>query len=233
MFPIDDDDVRGASAPIVTWVLIGVNVLAFLYELSLSSAQLEQLFVTYGVVPTQILDGDNLISLLTSMFLHGGWFHIFGNMLFLLVFGDNIEAVLGKVLYPLFYLGGGIVGSIVHVAVGAGSNIPSIGASGAVAAVLGAYIVMFPRSRIRVLIVLGFFPWVTRVAALIFVGVWFLMQFLNGVASLGPATAQTGGVAYWAHVGGFVAGVLVGFIGRSRVPEDFARRRRSEEIGRY
>lgn len=219
MFPIGDDDVKESGIPWVTWGLIAINVLVFLYELTLSQAQLEQFFLTYGVVPRQIMQGQNLFSLLTSMFLHGGWLHILSNMVFLAVFGDNIEAALGNVLYLGFYLLGGLAGSAAHIAFNLGAEVPSLGASGAIAAILGAYVVMFPQSRVKVLFIFGIFARVTRVAAILFAGFWFIMQLFSGVASLGPDTAQTGGIAYWAHIGGFVLGLMVGFLGRTLVPE--------------
>ena len=219
MFPIGDDDVKESGIPWVTWGLIAINVLVFLYELTLSQAQLEQFYLTYGVVPSQIMQGQNLFSLLASMFLHGGWLHILSNMVFLAVFGDNIEAALGKVLYLGFYLLVGLAGSAAHIAFNIGGELPSLGASGAIAAVLGAYVVLFPQSRVRVLFIFGIFARVTRVAAILFAGFWFITQLFSGVASLGPTTAQTGGVAYWAHVGGFVLGLIVGFLGRALVPE--------------
>lgn len=211
MFPIGDEDVRGASPPVITWVFVGLNVVVFLYQLSLGQAELEQFYMTFGVVPAQVIQGQNLSSLLVSMFMHGGWAHIINNMIFLWVFGDNVEAILGKVLYPIFYVGGGLAASAAHIAFNLGSQVPSLGASGAVAAVLGAYVVMFPQSRVKLLIFFGYIARVTQVAAVIFVGIWFVTQLLSGVASLGPATAQTGGVAYWAHIGGFILGLLIGF----------------------
>jgi membrane associated rhomboid family serine protease len=219
MFPIGDEDVKESGVPWMTWAIIVVNVLVFLYELTLSRTQLEQFYMTYGVVPTQIMQGQNLISLLTSMFLHGGWLHILSNMVFLAVFGDNIEATLGKVLYLGFYLLGGLTGSAAHLVFNMGTNVPSLGASGAIAAVLGAYVVMFPQSRVRVLFIFGIFARVTRVTAILFMGFWFVTQLFNGVATLGPNTAQTGGIAYWAHIGGFVLGLIVGFLARALVPE--------------
>jgi len=216
MLPVGDDDVRGAGLPVVSWLLIGINVLVFVYELSLGSDQLQGFFNQYGVVPTQIAAGENLVSLVTSMFLHGGWMHIIGNMLFLFVFGDNVEAVLGSVLYLFFYLAGGLAASAAHIFFNMGSNVPSLGASGAIAAVLGAYVVMFPRARVRIVVFLLYFVRITRVTAVLFVGVWFLTQFLYGVASLGAESAQTAGVAYWAHVGGFVLGLVAGVAFRQR-----------------
>jgi membrane associated rhomboid family serine protease len=174
-------------------------------------------FITqYGMVPNEIIKGRQLHTLLTSMFLHGGWLHLISNMLFLWIFGDNIEAVLGKILYPLAYLAGGLAASAIHILLNWGTTMPSIGASGAVATVLGAYVVMFPASQVRVLFLLGFFFFIRRITALLFLGVWFFMQFLTGIAGLGVRTAQTGGVAVWAHVGGFACGLLVGFLFKGR-----------------
>ena len=219
MFPVGDDDVRGAGRPWLTWTLIGMNALAFLYQSTLGQSQLEQFIMTYGVVPAQVVQGQNLISLFTSMFLHAGWAHILSNMVSLAIFGDNVEAALGKLGYLLFYLAGGLAASIAHIAFNLGTQVPSLGASGAVAAIMGAYVVMFPHSRVRVLLILGFFARFTQVTALLFVGIWFITQLFSGVASLGVATAQSGGVAYWAHIGGFVLGLLVGFLLRGQAPD--------------
>jgi membrane associated rhomboid family serine protease len=216
MLPVGDDDVRGAGLPVVSWLLIGINVLAFIYELSLDPDQLQPFFNQYGVVPTQIMAGENLVSLVTSMFLHGGWMHIIGNMLFLFVFGDNVEAVMGKITYLLFYFAGGLAASAGHIFFNMDSSVPSLGASGAIAAVLGAYVVMFPRARVRILVFLFYFVHITRVTAVLFVGVWFLTQFLSGIASLAAESAQTAGVAYWAHIGGFVLGLIGGAVFRQR-----------------
>jgi len=154
--------------------------------------------------------------LLTSIFLHGGWLHLIGNMLFLWVFSDNIEAVLGAPLYLAFYLAGGLAASLAHILSGPASTIPSVGASGAIAAVLGAYIVMFPQSRVRLLVLFGYRAGVTRVSAIVFLGIWAVTQFFSGVASLGVPTAQTGGVAWFAHIGGFVFGLAIGALLRGR-----------------
>lgn len=212
MFPIGDENVPGAPPPIVNITLIVVNVLVFLYELALGS-NLDAFIATWAVIPASILRGQDLITLITSQFLHGGWLHLIGNMLFLWVFGDNIEATLGHFLYLVFYLAAGVVAGLAQVFFSAGSLIPSIGASGAIAGVLGAYIVLFPGSRIRTLVVL-YFATVTRISAIFFLGIWFVMQFFSGITSLGVETAQTGGVAYWAHIGGFVVGALVGLVAR-------------------
>lgn len=219
MFPVGDQEVRGAGPGVVTWVLIIINVLVFLFEATLSRSGLESFVREFGVVPAQIMGGEGLWTLLTSMFLHGGWLHLIGNMLFLWVFGDNIEAVLGHIGYLVFYLAGGLAASAVHIVFNLGSSVPSVGASGAIAAVLGAYVVMFPQSRVKVLLFLGYFMRVTRVTALMFLGLWAIMQFFNGIASLGAATAQTAGVAYWAHIGGFVFGLVVGFLFRKQASQ--------------
>jgi membrane associated rhomboid family serine protease len=218
MFPVGDEDHPKIGLQWLTVLLIGINVVVFLYQASLGESRLEQFIRTYGVVPAQIMQGQNLISLLTSMFMHGGWMHLFGNMLSLWIFGDNVEAVLGKPLYLVFYLLGGLAASAVHILFSLGSTTPSLGASGAIAAVMGAYVVMFPKARVRV--IAGRSRRVTRVTALLFVGIWFALQFFNGVASLGVNTAQTGGVAYWAHIGGLVAGVVAGFLVRAVPPLD-------------
>jgi len=216
MIPIGDDQVRGAGPPIVNWALIALCTVVFVYEVTLSGPALEHLVGSYGVVPATVLQGQGLLTLLTSMFLHGGWLHLIGNMLFLWVFGDNIEAVLGHVGYLVFYLLGGLAATGGQILASTTSTVPSIGASGAIAAVLGAYIVMFPRSRVRVLLFLGLFVTVTRVRALVFLGIWIVTQFLYGFASLGPSTAQTEGVAWFAHIGGFAFGLAAGVLMRGR-----------------
>lgn len=218
MIPIGDDNIRGARPPLVTYALVAINVIVFLYEISLSSTALDAFFGRWAVQPAEIMAGKNLISLLTSMFLHGGWMHLIGNMVFLLIFGDNIEAVLGHIGYLIFYLAGGLAASSAHVLFNANNMIPSLGASGAIAAVMGAYIVMFPHSKVKALIFLGFFVRVTRVSAVFFLGIWFIIQLFNGVAELGGQTAQTSGVAFWAHIGGFIFGLASGYLLRGRVP---------------
>lgn len=215
MFPIGDDNVRGAGPAIVNWGLIVINVIVFLYEAMLGQEGVANFINQFGVIPAEIVQGQDLYTLLTSMFLHGGWWHLIGNMLFLWVFGDNIEAVLGHIPYLIFYLAGGIAASAAHILLDANSTIPSVGASGAIAAVLGAYVVMFPQSTIRVAVFVGNLA-ITRVTALLFLGIWFVTQLFNGIASLGVETAQTGGVAFWAHIGGFVAGFIAGFLFRSK-----------------
>jgi len=216
MFPIGDDNVHGRGPAFVTWALILINTLVFLYEISLPPDVQQEFIYLWGVVPEKIVNGVALPTLITSMFLHGGWFHLIGNMVFLWVFGDNIEAALGRIPYLLFYLLGGIVASLTHILLDSSSNIPSVGASGAIAAVLGAYLIMFPRSRIRVFVFILFRAGIIQVSALAFLGIWALTQLFSGLASLGVETAQTAGVAWWAHIGGFAAGVLTGLLFRGR-----------------
>jgi len=216
MFPIGDDNVRGSDPAFVNYALIAINVIVFLFETSMDPNALQAFFNQWAVQPAEITAGVSLITLLTSMFLHGGWLHLIGNMIFLWVFGDNIEAVLGHAAYLVFYLAGGLAATAAHIFFNLDSMIPSLGASGAIAAVLGAYIVMFPRSQVRALILLGFFTRITRVSAMLFLGIWFVTQLFSGIASLGPETAQTSGVAFMAHVGGFIFGLASGFLLRGR-----------------
>lgn len=218
MFPIGDTDVRGAGPAYVTIGLLLMNVLVFFFQLTLSQPELEAFIQTYGAIPTEVMRGEALFSLVTSMFLHGGWAHIISNMLYLWVFGDNVEHTLGSIPYAAFYLIGGLTATAAHIFFNPDSTLPSVGASGAIAAVLGAYVVMYPRSRVRLLIFIGLFFWVTRIQAVFFLGIWGVTQLFNGVAALSE-TAQTGGVAFWAHIGGFVFGLLIGVIFRGRAAE--------------
>jgi membrane associated rhomboid family serine protease len=213
MFPIGDDNERG-GVPLVTWALLGLNVLAFLLELSQGSDRALQSFVTaWGVVPREYATGRDLppgiplpfwTTLLTSMFLHGGWAHLGGNMLYLWIFGDNLERVMGHARYLAFYLLTGIAAGLAHIAFNSGSTMPSVGASGAISGVLGGYMLLFPRNRVRVLTRGG----VAYVPAFVMLGLWILLQFVSGMGALAN-TEQTGGVAYMAHIGGFVAGLVL------------------------
>lgn len=204
MFPIGDDNHGARGVPVVTFGLIALNVLVFMYEMTLNPDELVRFVFTYGVIPAEIERGENLFSLLSSMFVHGGLAHIGGNMLFLWIFGDNIEQRFGSVLYLLFYLGCGLVASGAHILANPESMVPSVGASGAVSGVMGAYVLLYPFNRVWMLV---WFWGLMYLPAFIFLGLWFLMQFINGLISLNVATAQSSGVAFWAHVGGFVAGV--------------------------
>ena len=206
MLPIGDDNSARRITPIVTYVLIALNVLVFLLELNNGDAFIQR----WAFVPTRFLAdpvGD-LPTLLTSMFMHASWLHLLSNMLYLWIFGDNVEDRFGHGLYTVFYILCGLGATFAQLAVSMGSSIPNLGASGAIAGVLGAYIMMFPRSGVNVL--LG--RVVTRMSALVVIGLWFLLQVFSGIGTF-TASAQTeGGVAYMAHIGGFLAGVVLTFL---------------------
>jgi len=214
MFPIGDDRVEGGPPPLVTVGLVALNVLAFLYELNQPTEGALQSFIqAWGVVPHEYTAARDLppaiplpfwTTLITSMFLHGGWMHLGGNMLYLWIFGDNLEKVMGNVKFLLFYLACGIAAGLAHIAFSGASNVPTVGASGAISGVLGGYLVMFPNNRVRVLTRGG----VVALPAIAVLGFWILIQLINGIGSLG-VNAETGGVAYMAHIGGFVAGIVL------------------------
>ena len=226
MFPISDSDLITRSRPIVNWALIGLCAAVFLYELVIGELGRLIFFYQFGLIPAELSQGISYDSLLTpagvldigspipnwatmftSMFLHGDWMHFATNMLFLWVFGDNIEDRFGHFRYLLFYLAAGVAAIWLQIVANPLAQVPTIGASGAIAGVLGAYLLLFPYSRVRTVVVFLFITFV-RIPALYLLGLWFLLQFISGVGSLGPS-AQTGGVAYWAHVGGFVLGIVV------------------------
>ncbi len=220
MFPIRDS-ARTQGIPIVNWALIVVNVLVLAWIASLAPRAQESLIYSYGFVPEAFFRSPisgAALTLITSMFLHGGWYHVISNMWALYIFGDNIESRLGHGRYLVFYLATGIAAALAHAALTPASEIPTVGASGAVAGVMGAYILLFPHSRIVTLIPLFFLPWFVEVPALIYVGVWFLSQLFNGLFSLLPETEAAAGVAWWAHVGGFAAGLglAAAYLGVSR-----------------
>jgi len=213
MIPLRVDIFR-ARAAIVNGLLILVNVLAFFYELTLSARTGRLLVYKFGLTPSheQLLfarHGINLpqavLPLFTSMFLHGGWMHLLGNMLFLWVFGGAVEEALGHFQYLIFYLVCGVGSALVHTVFNLGSKVPTIGASGAISGVLGAYIVLYPRGRILTLIPLIIFWFTLELPAFLILGYWFAIQFLSGISSVG--SRMTGGVAWWAHIGGFLLGV--------------------------
>ncbi len=221
MIPIRDDQPR-FSTPYVTYFIVGLNVLIFLFELSVRAEgprALAGFMYEFGVVPreiTGILTGAPHISLtaafipiLTSMFLHASFFHILGNMWVLWIFGDNIEDYLGHFTYLVFYLLCGVAASITHILLNANSGVPSVGASGAIAGVMGAYFLLYPRARVLTVVPV-FFLFFWWLPAWIVLGYWFLAQFLSGAATSVAYTSETGGgIAFWAHVGGFVAGILL------------------------
>ena len=230
MIPVGDQAHPRGGLPIVNLVIIAINVLVFVL-LQLPS---DAFTMGYSAIPKEILTGTDLvgpariqlpdgsvativeapgpsplwITLLTSTFMHGGWIHLLGNMLFLFIFGDNVERAFGSARYLGFYLVAGIVASLAHVAFNADSVIPSLGASGAISGVLAGYLVLFPKNPVRVLVFFRFIPFVYTVPAYLMIGLWAAFQFVNGIAAITP-TEETAGVAYMAHTGGFVAGVLL------------------------
>jgi membrane associated rhomboid family serine protease len=194
------DIIPSRTTPIVTIALIVTNVLVFLFELSLGRG-VEEFTLYYGLVPAAF----SWVAVFTSMFLHGGLFHVAGNMLYLWIFGDNVEDRMGHGRFLVFYLLCGIAAALAQTIAAPDSVVPMVGASGAIAGVMGAYFVLYPKSRIVTLIPLFFFFQIIEVPAIFFLGIWFLMQFLSGVGSI--VTAAQGGVAFWAHVAGFLAGL--------------------------
>jgi membrane associated rhomboid family serine protease len=213
-FPIGDDQVKGGHFPIFSYGFIALNIIIFLFQASLPPAQLQAFIYEYGSIPAETTEGADLFTLITSMFLHGGWAHLIGNMLFLWVFADNIEATIGNMHFLLFYLLGGLAAHAAHIYFNWNSQVPTVGASGAISAVMGAYLIMFPTSRVKML----FFLFVFRIPALLFLGFWIAQQWLAGTAALSTETAQSEGVAWWAHIGGFVFGVIAGFYFRFNYP---------------
>lgn len=224
MIPIKDSAPR-RSTPIFTWLLILANLLVLLYQNILYPLELNRFFLLHGFIPANLTNllgegfgSDSLIllrPLLTSLFMHGSWMHLLGNMWILFLFGDNVEDYMGHIPFLLFYTFGGIIASLAHYIFNMHSPVPTIGASGAVAAVMGAYFILFPRARVIMLLPLLWIPFFFRIPAVLFIGFWFLNQFLLGVFDLlGPA--QAGGVAWWAHIGGFLFGVLAASFCRGR-----------------
>lgn len=212
MIPLRDT-IRPQTFPIVNLFIIVINVFIFLGELLVGEEFLSQIFYIFGVVPSQLVENifslnllGVVIPLVTAAFLHGGWFHIIGNMLFLWVFGDNVEDRMGHFRYLIFYLLVAIIANIIQVLAHPASNTPIIGASGAVAGILGAYYILFPHSKVLAFIPIFFFFTLTQVRASIFIILWFVLQIFNGVASL---TSVGTTVAWWAHIGGFLGGVIL------------------------
>src|SRR5512146_1864814 len=202
MLPIGDDDSARRTVPLVTYALIALNVLFFFVELSGGDAFIEK----WAFVPSRFLANPtaDFLTIFTAMFMHAGWVHLGGNMLYLWIFGDNVEDRFGHIKFIIFYLLCGIAATFAQLVFSLGSNVPNLGASGAIAGVLGAYILMFPQGKIRVLQGMG----VIQVSALIVIGLWIGLQFFSSVASI-SSTTTTGGVAYMAHVGGFLAGLIL------------------------
>ena len=219
MIPLRDDAPR-STVPFVTYFLVGLNLLVFIFEIMLAPGPRMDLVNEFGVVPSHItslahgvdMTGAgwlNFLPILTSMFLHASWLHVIANMWFLWIFGDNIEDHLGHLRYFILYLVCGIAASGTHILFNLGSDVPSVGASGAIAGVMGAYFVLFPSARVLTLIPF-FFLYLTWLPAWLILGYWFVLQFISGAATaITPAGQGSGGVAFWAHVGGFLTGVAL------------------------
>jgi membrane associated rhomboid family serine protease len=211
MFPVSDV-IPSRTVPYVTVAIIAVNVLVFFYQLSLPPVALEQFVGRFAVVPAWFW----WPSIFTSQFLHSGWMHILWNMIYLWIFGDNVEDRLGHFRFVFFYLGAGAAAALLQILFNPSSSVPMLGASGAIAAVMGAYFVLYPQSRVLTAIFLVFFFDLVEIPALFFLGIWFLLQLVNGLGSLGVANAAAGGTAFWAHIGGFAVGAVVGAVLRVR-----------------
>ena len=218
MFPLRDT-IRPKNAPVVNTILIVLNILVFLYEFSLGR-RMEEFIYQFGLTPVRFFAGLEqnmviaIIPVFTSMFLHGGWLHLIGNMWFLYIFGDNVEDRVGKVGYVFFYLLCGIGSALTQTILQANSNIPMVGASGAIAGVLGAYFMLYPHSRILTLVPIFVFLQIMEIPAVVFLFFWFAWQFIQG--ALAASTPAQGGVAWWAHIGGFVVGVVLIFFFKKR-----------------
>ena len=241
MLPLKDD-IPSRTVPFVTVGLVALNILVFLYQLSLelggepAARDATQAFVfEFGLIPCRLTGvrphvggcpglGDfpsPVVTIFTSMFIHGGLFHIFGNMLYLWIFGDNVEDTLGHGRFLGFYLASGVAAALAQTLTGPSSNVPMIGASGAVSGVLAAYLFLFPHASILTLLIFGFFIRIVRVPALIVLGFWIVVQFLNGIVTFGRSAASgesQGGVAFFAHIGGFLAGIVLLYALRPRRP---------------
>ncbi len=212
MLPIKDT-IRSRSLPVITWLLILANGVVFFFELNLSPLELERLIRTYGLIGSrfQVENPATWLPLFSHMFLHGGWLHFLSNMWTLFIFGDNVEDRMGSFRFLLFYLLGGAAAGLLQIYLGV-ANVPSIGASGAIAAVLGAYFLFFPRAQVITFIPLFFLPWFVNIPAVIYLGFWFISQLYSGLLSLAlPGGMSMGGIAWWAHIGGFLFGLLLAF----------------------
>jgi len=226
--------------PYLTYAFIAVNVIVFIWEQFLSAAELQDVFMRLSVVPANVMQDpfslETLLDFVRSMFFHGGWAHLLGNMLYLWLFGDNLEDRMGVVLFVILYFLGGFVATTAQIIVDPNSTIPMVGASGAIAAVLGGYLLLFPGVRVRGIIPLGFFSRMVEWPAWSVLGLWFVMQLFNGVVSVALVTSTTGGVAFFAHIGGFIAGLALTWIFLKLVPQPPAAQRREvlyERADRY
>jgi len=218
MFPLRDENPT-VRKPYFTLLFMGLCILVFLMQIGSEKEDFSEIIYTYGFIPAKLFSNDYLpystnevpayYTLISSMFLHGGWMHLIGNMVFLWIFGNNIEDILGHGRFVLFYIGCGLVAALAQMLSDPGSEIPMVGASGAVSGVMGAYIILFPRAKILTLLFLGIFITTMRISAGWFLGIWFAMQSFNAFATVG---IPGGGVAFWAHVGGFIAGIVFLFL---------------------
>ncbi len=208
MIPIRDHNPSGRF-PVITYLLISLNVLVAFYMLGLSPAGLEEFIYQYSIIPAEIISGQNLVSIFTSMFLHGGFGHLLSNMLFLHIFGDNLEDILGHFKFLIFYFFCGLAGAVLQIIFMSNSQVPMLGASGAISGVMGGYLVLFPKRKIDVLFIFGFFIRKITLPAYFMLFYWFAYQFLFGLTSLATMSSNMGGVAFFAHVGGFAAGWLL------------------------
>ncbi|MGH7492356.1 MAG: rhomboid family intramembrane serine protease [bacterium] len=208
MIPLKDDNPR-VTFPLINTLLIVVNVAVFLHEMFLPEVEMEQFIQSYGAIPLHVSQGMHYSGLFTSMFLHGGVLHILGNMLYLFIFGDNIEGSMGSIRYLVFYVLCGIGAAISHILIDPGSEVPMVGASGAISGVLGAYMLTYPKARVLVLLPILFYVSTFRVPAVVVLGLWFLNQLISGFFSTGNDQNLGGGIAWFAHIGGFVLGILL------------------------
>jgi membrane associated rhomboid family serine protease len=209
MIPLRDST-RSLSSPLVVYLIIAVCVAVFLYTQTLDERTAERFYLTYGAIPAAVTAGAwpaAALGLITSMFLHGSWLHLGGNMLYLWIFGDNVEDAMGHARFVLFYLLTGVIAAMAHILVQPSSAVPLVGASGAIAGVLGGYLILYPHARIQSLLVLGWFWRVAELPALLVLSLWFLLELLQATMTLGAG--QVASIAFWAHVGGFAAGAIV------------------------
>lgn len=231
MLPLRDFNPRRRT-PIITWGLIGVNVLVFLWMMVLSQEEIQSLFLDLSVVPANITADpfslESILDIFRSMFFHGGWLHLLGNMLYLYLFGDNVEDRMGVFVYLFVYFGGGIAATAAQILIDPNSTIPLVGASGAIGGVLGAYLVFYPGVRVQGIIPLGFFSQAATWPAWAVLGLWFMLQLVEGFLSLNTMAESGGGVAFFAHIGGFVFGMVSGWVFMLIVPQPPAARR--EEV---
>jgi membrane associated rhomboid family serine protease len=243
MIPLRDN-IRARNVPLINYLLLSINIAVFFNELGMGEA-LESFVYRYGLVPWEMTSGvatsgfssmRHITPWITSMFIHGGWMHIIGNMWFLHIFGDNVEDRLGRSRFLVLYLSGGLLAGLAQVLSAPGSQVPMVGASGAISAVVGAYLVLYPRARILTLIPIFILFYFAQLPAFIFIGLWFLMQLLYGSAALADTTLQ-GGVAWWAHIGGFGAGMALALVLKSgtHVPRliDFKKRKVNVATGSW